>query len=120
MKTELDFTKVPLDKWVDFYKVYDATGEGPRADSAFRDIKKAAETQVKEEADLNKEIADAATQWFLDYSMPKNDGQEIYIYLKLKDAIDTRAKMLGIVPVAKEEPAPEQKPELLPVEEVIK
>ena|SRR6185436_3672627 len=108
MKTELDFTKVPLDKWVDLFNAVLEDGE-KLINASLKDVKKAAEVQVKDEADLNKEIAEAYTAWI---SSPKSEPE---LFSKLTDAVAARKELLGI----KDEPV-EQKPKLLPVEEVIK
>lgn len=63
MKTELDFSRVPLDKWVD---LYNASGRSPDSITykAYSDVNKYAEVQVKEQSDYDKDLADACTEWF--------------------------------------------------------
>lgn len=58
MKTELDFSRVPLDKWID---LYNATYNGEYhsiVNATLIDIKKAASVLVKEEEDYNREIVE--------------------------------------------------------------
>lgn len=111
MKTELDFTKVPLDKWVDLYNSVNLQIDAPMyVVRSFKDVKKAAEVQIKEESDLNKEIVEALSAW------RELEGEEaVKTYGKVLEGLEARKKLLGIQgkPV-------EQKPELLPAEEIIK
>lgn len=112
MKTELDFTKVPLDKWVDLFNQIDVA---PDVDAqtlrVWRDVKKAAEVQVKEEADLNKEIADAYLVWTSD----PNSKEADVAFGKLLDAVAAKKKLMGI-----EEKPVERENALAPVEDIIK
>ncbi len=116
MKTELDFTKVPLDKWVDLCDIIEgyAVDLPQKVWRAYLDIRKIAEVQVKEEVDLNKELAEAYMDWVSD------PGSEVSnaAFSKLSDAVSARKKLLGL----KEKPVKDVKREnaLAPVEEIIK
>lgn len=118
MKTELDFKLVPLDKWVDLYNALDnSTAEGPFW-KAWKDVKKAAEYQVKEEADYNKEIAEAVTTWF---SKGITKETEDAAYTAMYGAINARKKMLGIVDESvSDDKQSKRENELAPVEDIIK
>jgi hypothetical protein len=112
MKTELDFSRVPLDKWVDLYNAVH-TMSAMLVDKAYLDIEKAARIEVKDEFDYNKEIADAVTAW---WASPK---AEPAIWARLQDAVDARKKLLGIVD-ATVEAEPKRENALAPVEDIIK
>lgn len=59
MKKILDFSKVPLDKWRDLYwAVHNDIGAGPGVNSLYKDIAQIATVEVKEESDIDKEIAE--------------------------------------------------------------
>lgn len=61
MKIVLDFSKVPLDKWVDLYESVD---KDPYGHVGLEDVKKFAQVQVKEQSDYDKEIAEACVDYF--------------------------------------------------------
>lgn len=82
MKTVLDFSKVPLDKWVDLYTAVDSNSHVFESAS---DIKRFATTQVKEQSDYDKEVAEACATYFSDSSSHDN-------YLKLADALKARSE----------------------------
>lgn len=63
MKTVLDFTRVPLDKWVDLYTAVDKNSHVYECAS---DIKKFASMEVKEQSDYDAEVAEAVTLWWDD------------------------------------------------------
>jgi hypothetical protein len=65
MKTVLDFTRVPLDKWVDLYNY---VGRTPQNGTPYcwKDINQLASVEVKEQSDYDAEVAEAVTLWWDD------------------------------------------------------
>lgn len=61
MKTVLDFSRVPLDKWID---LYESVEKNSHVYESLSDIKKFAQTQVKEQSDYDKDIAEACAEYF--------------------------------------------------------
>lgn len=57
MKKVLDFSRVPLDKWVELHNYIENYSSDSRAIRFIDDIEQLATTEVKEEADINAEIA---------------------------------------------------------------
>lgn len=113
MKTELDFTRVPLDKWVDLYNALDNTDTSGPFWKAWKDVKYAAQYQVKEEADLNKEIVDKLTAAVV-------SGDKDVTWDSVEKLVNARAAILGIAvtPVTVEDVKRENA--LAPVEDIIK
>ena len=84
MRTELDFSKVPLDKWVDLYNAcYSVPSD--RIHKAYSDVNKFAEVQVKEQSDYDAEIAEACAEYF-------DSLGDINKYSVLSDLLDARKK----------------------------
>lgn len=80
MKTELDFSRVPLDKWVDLYN-----SDTYSFSKCIEDINKFAEVQVKEQADYDKALADACVKWW--------DEMSTENHFNLVELIDARKKV---------------------------
>lgn len=57
MKKVLDFSRVPLDKWKELHNVCDLYCNVSLVTRLIDDIEQLATTEVKEEADINAEIA---------------------------------------------------------------
>lgn len=84
MKTILDFTRVPLDKWVDLYR---AVNINSYVYESLADITKIATTQVKEASDYDKEVAEACVAYFTsNYGTPE--------YARLFDVMEKRSEAL--------------------------
>jgi len=84
MRTELDFSKVPLDKWVDLYNAcYSVPSD--RIHKAYSDVNKFAEVQVKEQSDYDAEVAEACAEYF-------DSLADINKYRALADLLDVRKK----------------------------
>lgn len=117
MKTILDFKLVPLDKWVDLYNACDpeAGSQFVYINNAWKDVTRLAQTQVKDENDLNRELAEAAA----DYMNSSFDSRK---FGRLQDATNARNEFLGIK-FEVEEAAPVPEPggkKHTPLEELIK
>lgn len=88
MKTVLDFTRVPLDKWVDLFNRVE--NNAVIYSWAF-DIKKFASMEVKEQSDYDAEVAEAATA-YLDKISVDNYHTLAELVASRKEALPKEAK----------------------------
>lgn len=89
MKTVLDFTRVPLDKWVDLYVAVD---NNSHVLECALDVKKFASTEVKEQSDYDAEVAEAVTLWWDDTGDVKKATALSSLIAARKEALPKEAK----------------------------
>jgi len=112
VKTELDFKLVPLDKWVDLYHESSyMLHMSNDLKSLYNDIGRFAAVQVKEQSDYDRELAEAAAEYF---STPTEESRA-----KVEQLVKVREEIVKVE--RNYQPAAgERDNAIAPVEEVIK
>ena len=98
MQTKLDFSLVPLDKWISvFESCSDLEGLMPHSlVKALNDVQGFATVHVKDENDLNKEIADSYEEWSNSTDKQKSSAA----FNRMNDAVAEKRRMLSSAPIA--------------------